>query len=503
MSAVPGAGGSEAGDAGAATALRHGWVYFVATVINRAAGLLLLPLYAKTLPPVEFGAYALVMVVVDVLAVGLTSWLSNALAIVYFRRPDAAAQRRLVSTAMVTIAVAAGMLVALSYPIGLGTSRMLFGDGSRALTVVFALSGLAFSILNQVALDYFQIRKEPRIYLWASLGKGGLLLAANLVFLLGFGLGVDGIFIANIIAFGAISAVLLRRVLGSTGLAVSAQDLRLLMRTGLPFLPTALLDVAGGFIERTMLNAQLSTAAVGVYAFGVRYAQMLHLFVTNSFQRVWWVRRMEAAGTPGRDAEADLVFRLFLVLLSTAALGLVLLTPELLWLLATPAYRAVTPSVPLLALAFLAQGVRVHTEASLVRGGQAACLPLLSGASLAVGAVATFSFVWAWGLTGAAAAFLARQAFQTAAAEFVCRRRAPDQPRLDGVMLAVLALLLVGFFAFGILAIDDDKLNLGEAAAKVAVALTFLVATFLSPVVGAATTFRLLRGARRTRAFAG
>lgn len=486
--------------AGVTLTLKHSWIYFVATVINRAGGLLLLPLYAKTLSPLEFGAYAMIVIATDVLAVGLTSWLGTALSIVYFRQPDERAQKRLVSTALVTTAAISVGVVALSLPLGLATSFLLFGDTGRTVTVVWALSGLALVILGQVALDYFQIKKEPGIFLWMSVAKCALLLVANIVFLLVLDFGVDGIFISNVLAFGLVSAILLRLVLRSTGLAFSVADVRVMAHHGFPFLPTALLEVASGFAERAILNATLSTSAVGIYALGARLSQMLFTFMAMPFQRIWWIRRMEVFGTAEENAEANLVYRLFLVVLSTAALGLVLLTPELVWLIATPAYGEVAYCTPFLALASIAHGVRIHPQASLVRGGQSSSLPFLSGMSLAIGVVATVLLVREWGLVGAAAAHLIYQASYTAMAEYACRRRAPAEPHLNGGMLMLLLLLLLIFYAIGSLAFDQ-VLGVREAALKVLVALAFLVVATLSPIIGPGTVLQLVRGGRQARAF--
>ncbi|MFX8035931.1 hypothetical protein ABTK80_19945, partial [Acinetobacter baumannii] len=78
----------------------------VANVVNRAAGLLLLPLYAKVLSPAEFGVYALISVVGDIVAVMLMIGMINAFTVVYFEHPDDRGRSRVVSTTMIGLWVA-------------------------------------------------------------------------------------------------------------------------------------------------------------------------------------------------------------------------------------------------------------------------------------------------------------------------------------------------------------------------------------------------------------
>lgn len=472
----------------ARTILKHGSVYFVGNVVHRAGGLLLLPLYAKVLPPEDFGIYALIVVACDLLSVGLTSGINNALTLVYFQFPDQAMRRRVVGTSVLTLSTMALVLIALAHPLGHGVGPVLLGDTAFGAAVAWAIAGIACSALFEFSLSYYRIRKRPGVFVLAALAKSVLLVGFSAVLLLVLEYGVPGIFIGNTLSFAVLSAVLLGVIVKENGLRFHAAILRGLVRSGLPFVPTSLLDVGSAFSERYLLGLLQSTGAVGVYAFGARMSQLLYMFVINPFAQIWWVRRMETAREATDRTGSALAFRVFAILLSAAALGLSLLTPELLWLLATPAYGSAVFCTPFLALAMVLQGIRLHPEASLVGNGRAVTLPVLSAASLAAGAALTAVLVWRFGLVGAAMAHLGRQAFHLAGTELLCRRFCPEDQRLPVLRLVWLIALAIGAYAlwWGMVGMADVSEGVGPitVAAKIVLVTAFLAGVFISPALG-------------------
>ena len=246
----------------AATILKHGWIYTVANIVNRAAGLLLLPLYAKVLAPSEFGVYALIGVVGDILAVMLMIGMNNAFTVVYFEHAEEKDRARVVSTTLLGLGAATLGLLALSWPGGWAISLGLFGDAGYATVVAVALASIALSTVFELGLAYYRVRKRSGMCLLVSIAKAVLLLGLNLVFLLGLDLGVSGIFLANGAAFSVLGLTLMVSILAKTGVSFSPAILRRVVTLGLPFMPQSLLDIANQFIARYLLNVLMTTAAV-------------------------------------------------------------------------------------------------------------------------------------------------------------------------------------------------------------------------------------------------
>ncbi|MDQ2102260.1 lipopolysaccharide biosynthesis protein [Azospirillum isscasi] len=469
----------------AATILKHGWLFMLANVVNRAAGLLLLPLYTRLLSPSEFGVYALVVVVADLLAVMLMIGMNNAFTAVYFEHAEEGDRRRVASTCLLAVVGTSVAMVGLAWPLGMAGSWAMFGSPGHAAVMAIALAGVALTTLFELALAYYRARKRSGLCLLVSLAKVVALLAFNLLFLWALGLGVEGIFLANGASFLALGVLLVVAILRDTGVSFSFPILKRVAVLGLPYAPQSLLDIANNFVSRWLLNILLSTAAVGLFAFGMRLSQILFMFLTASFLQIWSVSRLEAQHGAADHAQADFVFHLFVVLLTGAGLGLALTAPEILWLIASADYTPVLASMPFLVLAYVLHGVRMNPEVAILKAKRVGVLPWISAASLAVGSALALGMVWQWGLLGAALANLGREVFQIVLTETVRRRICRDEMPLNAVrigwILVPAALAYgVGWYLFG------TEIDPAFTAEKVVLVLMFLVAAVFGPGMGSA-----------------
>ncbi len=473
----------------ARTIIRHGGLFMLANLVNRAAGLLLLPLYTKILTPPEFGVYALVVVVSDLLAVMLMIGLSNAFTAVYFEHDEGPDRRRVVSTCLLALFGVAVAMLGLAYPAGRLGSWAMFGSGEHAPVMALALGGVALTTLFELALAYYRVRKRSGLCLAVSLAKVVALLGFNLLFLWGMGLGVEGIFLANGGSFALLGLGLMAVILRETGAGFSWPVLKRVGALGLPYMPQSLLDIANSFVTRWLLNLLLTTAAVGIFALGMRLSQILYMVLTASFLQIWSVSRLEGgrpeSGRATDHAQADVVFHLFVTLLTGAALGMALLSPDILWLIASDAYTPVLSSMPFLVLAYVLHGVRMNPEVAILRARRVGVLPWISAASLLVGTLLAVVLVWRWGVLGAALANLGREMFQTALTETLRRRLCQDDAPLDMRRIAWIvapagAVYVLGIGLFG--AVVDPAIT----AQKLLLTLVFLGVVLFGPGIGPA-----------------
>ncbi|CBS88798.1 lipopolysaccharide biosynthesis protein [Azospirillum lipoferum] len=480
----------------AGTIIKHGWMFMVANVVNRAAGLLLLPLYAKVLSPAEFGVYALIGVVGDIVAVMLMIGMINAFTVVYFEHPDERGRSRVVSTTMIGLWAASLALLAVALPAGWGASELLFGSRDQGPIIAFAFAGIAFSAVFELALAYYRVHKRSGTCLLISVGKAVGLIGLNLGFLLWMDLGVTGIFLANAITFVGLGVGLTVAILAANGLGFSFGLLKRVTVLGLPFMPQTMLDMGNQFAMRYLVNLLMGVAAVGVLSFGLRLATMLYMFLTASFLQIWSVSRIEAQeNTAGRE-QSEFVFYLFVVLLSAAALGMALTAPEVLWLIASSEYDTVLPCMPLLVLAYVVHGVRMHAEVGLVKTKKVGVLPAISLGGLAVGVLIMAVTLGPLGLMGGAIGVLGRELAMLGATEALCRRLAPKEPPLSAFrVLGILAPGAVAYLAG--LALFGFEVNPSFTAAKVGLTMLFAIVVLFGPSFGKTDRAMLFRMAGR------
>jgi O-antigen/teichoic acid export membrane protein len=384
-----------------------GQVYLAASVINRAGGLALIPLYAHVLAPADFGLYAIVQSVIEMAAIlagmGFTGAMNR-----YFLEhgQDDTMCKRVVSTAWFSVAGIGLVALLLTPPTAWLATRLLLGDTQHALLFAVGLVGLMFASLFELGCSYLVVRKRAWHYLALSTAKAGFLVAANLVCLLVLRWGVLGILVANSAALALLAlghgAIVLREV----GLGFSRALASQLWRFGLPLVPTALAHAALSLVERYFLNALAGSAAVGLYALVSRLAAVLQMFVAVPFSQTFSVRRIESL-VQGLDQGANnRVLLLFVWLMSGVALLISAAAVDLLRLIAASEYAGAAVLVPLLGLCQVLTAINFNYELGLHYSRQTARLPLVSAVTLGLSVPANAALAGPWGALGSALALL-------------------------------------------------------------------------------------------------
>lgn len=483
--------------------LRHGRVYALASVVNRGAGLALIPLFAHVLSPPEFGVYAIVQSVVDVLSVLVGFGFSGAMNRFYLEYPsDEAMRRRVVSTALICVGAVGLAVAVLAWPLAWLIARLMFGNDEQAGLFFIAIIGLLFTVLFEIESGYLVTRTRSLAYLGLSAAKAVVLIVANLVLVLEMRLGVGGILLATALSMGLLSlgfaAVLLARVGFGFSLSLAGR----MAAFALPLVPAALANAALGVVERYALNAFVGGAAVAFYSLAQRLASLPQMFVAAPFSQSFAVRRVQTLVQHEDQSVYNRVLLMFVLLMSFCGLGLSAFAADLVALIAPAEYAPAAQLVPLLALAVTLSALNFNFELGLHYSKQTAALPLISVASLALCVLANVALVALFGLAGSVLAALVVNLGRLALTVALNARRGSalirlDWPRAGAAMLIATALGMAWVIA------PLPALVPGWMLAKLASLVLLLAATLYSPLLDATSRGELraaLSAARRARA---
>src|SRR5512134_535534 len=156
---------------------RDGAVYALGTIVSRGVALLLIPLVTRVLPPVEYGAFDLIVTCGVLVNLLVPLEIAQALARLWNERAPGEARRRLASTAWTFTLLGYAFFAVLCT---LGARQIavwllddpLYAGAVRAGVVATALNGLFYLLQNQ-------FRWELRARAYATVGVGYAL--ANLL----------------------------------------------------------------------------------------------------------------------------------------------------------------------------------------------------------------------------------------------------------------------------------------------------------------------------------
>ncbi|HYV85000.1 MAG TPA: oligosaccharide flippase family protein [Patescibacteria group bacterium] len=284
--------GGGAGTAAAPGRLRqlfgHSALYAGSNLLQRGVGFLLVPLYARYFSRAEFGAMDQIvqgtLILILLTSLGLPQGLVRGL---HLETRDEEERRRMIGALIVflvpvALVVSAGLLLARA-PL----ARMVFhGEGEPAWIALGAALYLAMS-LYQLPLELLKIRLQARRYVAWSIATFLAIVAGNLYLIVGRGLGLAGMLIANAAAYALIGSILWSRTIGSIRLNAEFARLAPLLAYGLPMLPSLLcrkvLDVA----DRYMIPWYHGLDVLGIYVMGAKVAAIVEALLLVPFLYAW------------------------------------------------------------------------------------------------------------------------------------------------------------------------------------------------------------------------
>jgi len=441
--------------------------YGVSSLLSRFLNFLLVPFYTHVLTPGEFGVSNIVFALVAFLNIVYQAGFDSS----YLRlahdaeREGAETGHRLFSTALWS---QAGVSLALTAPFLL--IAPLLGTAFSVPVPyhnLFALAAviLALDALAVVPMAHLRFRRKALHFAFIRLGNVVVNIAANLVLVLWMKKGLEGIFLANVIA-SAFTLLFLAPVFAANlRAAFEGARLRALLAFGLPFVPAGLYGIVNEMAGRLFLS-RLSDADVarlypgsgwdvlhltGVFSAAWKLG-IFGLLLVQMYRLAWQPFFLRHHTDPDAPALFGRVLRGLLLFIGAAGLTLTLFLDKLVSApvfgtpLIAPSFWAGLPIVPGILLAYALQAWFVHFTLGVYIAKKTAMLVWVNG----LGALVTVVFsLWLvplhglWGAVWAAVAcYAVMAAFMTVTSQKLYRIHL-EWPRL----LPLLAWFLFTFAA--------------------------------------------------------
>ena len=322
-------------------------VYGLGGLVSRVLAVLLLPLYTAYLDPHDLGAVGVLIALNAVLVTILRGGVSSAFFRFWFDSPDPERRRTVLRTSfwftmgMATLGLVAGW--AFASPIADALSL----DGE--VWLVRAQFVALWAQMNYEQLtSVFRVEQRASRFLAASLANVAITIAATVVLVVGFDKGALGVIVGNFTGTLAVYLALVAYRREQLGLELDRPLLREMQRFGWPLVPSALALIAINFSDRLFIAHLASLAEVGRYELGSRIASAMVLLLT-AFRMAWPGFAYSIEDEDEARNTYAFVLTYLVTLASWAALGLGLLAPWLVRLLAPsndafwPGERVVAP----------------------------------------------------------------------------------------------------------------------------------------------------------------
>jgi O-antigen/teichoic acid export membrane protein len=320
--------------------------YVLGDIVTKGGAFLLLPLYTRFIPPDGYGILALTTMLSGLLSMLLSLGFTGAVLRFFPRLADEAERRAFLGTLWAALLVVCGAAVGL---LALGGDRIL-GQAFRQVPFHPYLSLTLATVFCQVTCTsllqaMYRVREQAAAYVAVSVGGFLLLSLASVGLVVGLRMGAAGAVLAQALAAAVVAAYAAARLAREVGLHMRRAYLLAALGYGLPLVPHLFGQWALGTADRIILERYVTLADLGVYALAYQFGSILSvlaLSLSNALSPTFSRVAVDSGEAPGLRRAATY----YTLLLALAALGLALLSGELIALLLPAAYLPAGPLIP-------------------------------------------------------------------------------------------------------------------------------------------------------------
>ncbi|RPH37816.1 hypothetical protein EHM92_01705 [bacterium] len=428
-------------------------IYGISTILGRFLNFLLVPFYTNVLMPGEYGIVAYVYSLIAFINVLYGYGMESA----YFKYSstlEVGTARDNFTTPFLSLLATSAIFSGIIIVVAPGLARLADLPVDGSLIVVYTAWILFFDTIALV--PFASLRMEGKAKLFATLKFANIAInvGANLVLLLVYRAGVEGIFLSGLIASAATAVMLLPTVIRHFVPGFSSRLYRELLRFGLPYIPAGLAAMMIQVVDRPILKILTNADTVGIYQANYRLGIFMMLMV-SMFDYAWRPFFLTNASDPGAKRLFARVLTYFVLVMAAVFLVLSFFLPDLIRMrifgrhLIAPDYWGGVAIIPVVLLAYVFLGVYNNLMAGIYIEKKTKYLPAITMAGGATNVAVNFALIPVMGMMGAAIATLLSYAAMAIILYAVVQRIYPVEYELGRIgkitaaAVAVYALSLV------------------------------------------------------------
>ncbi len=386
---------------------RHALIFGLGPVLQKAASLVLLPLYTHHLSPADYGEIELLTLLTGLFVVIFGLEYRQGYIRALNQNGDSGEDGRVISVSVALFAVLSivGSLcfvvilpfycdVMLGYRIGVDYGAVLvaglFADILNFLLVATAQARLWSGRMVSLSLTQFVFGTSLSVYLIVALDSGPV-----------------GLFAGNTIGSLLMTVVLLYLLRSDLDKPRRMREtVAPLLVYSYPLLIGAVVYFVLRQVDRVVISKFLSLDELGMYSMGWKLAGLLLTFMFLPFVRSFDVWRFRFYEEGGRTDDVARIFRIFMAGIAVVALALATYGADLFILLADERFENAAALLPILNAAVMVQCCYSVTSSAFYVSGETMMWLRILASGVVVQIVGSIVLVQAIGLYGAAVSML-------------------------------------------------------------------------------------------------
>jgi O-antigen/teichoic acid export membrane protein len=384
------------------TAVRHSAVYGLGNVLAKGIGFFMLPFYTHYLTPVDYGVLEILDLSMSLLGMFVNMGIIAALLRCYARAESETEKKKTISTAFIFVIASSLLLFLLGIGLVRPVSGLLFGPKVPSTYLLISFTSLVVAYISALPRTYLRALDAPGTLVTVDTTALFVTLALNIVFIAVLHTGLVGILLSTLIV-GTLQAVVLSVwTVWRTGLGFKRAYLRDMVSFGSPLILANVALFALNFSDRFFLQHLRSLDMVGVYSVGYKIGFMINYLLISPFLTMWQSRMFFIQKQPDSSAIFRQLFVLYSALLTYAALGISILSPEIVRVMVGPKFSASQGVIPIVALAYVIWGIGYYVQVGMLLTSNTKRIGAISIGAVILNLILNYSLVSRFGMMGAA-----------------------------------------------------------------------------------------------------
>jgi len=275
-------------------------VYGLGNVAVKIVGLLLIPIFTdqKFFSTDQFGVMGVLDISAIVLTAMLASGLPQSLTRWFWDKDHKDNQKGIFFMSLSSQIIVSLLFCAVLIPLSRTLSLLIFSKTDWARVIAFVIVASGIQSINNVINTLMRLQSRSVLYTVTNLLKLILVLSLTLYFIIVRKMGLEGIYLAQVIGNGFIVLLLLGYTIKNTRIFFDKAIFKSMNVYGFPLLLANISAALLTVIDRFSLNSLTVLKSVALYTFAIKITSVLKLVLVDSIKLALGPMMIKRIGTP-------------------------------------------------------------------------------------------------------------------------------------------------------------------------------------------------------------
>jgi O-antigen/teichoic acid export membrane protein len=382
--------------------IKHGSIYSIGIIISRIISFLMIPVYTNLLVPSEYGILELLTLTIDVISTIVGVGMTAAVGRFYFKYDEESRRNSAVSTALIGTMTLMGIST-LACMLSSGfISNLVFPGQDYVGYFKLMFITMFFAGGIEIPLIYIRVKQQSGKFVIVNLVRLAIQLGLNILFLVGFHMGVVGILYSGLITSALIATYLLVSTLRKTRLTFAMNIYRQMLVFGAPLLVSDISLFMLTFGDRFFINYYSDLTSVGIYSLAYKFGMLIGMLFIGPFLQIWSARQFDIARQEDGKIIISKVLTYFMIAALFISFGISALSKDVLRIVSAKAYWSAYKLVPIISMAYVLNGIIYVVGVSILFKEKTKFIAISTVIAMAANILFNFLLIPPWGRVGAA-----------------------------------------------------------------------------------------------------